>query len=145
LEQVRHIFGAGKVGATHHGDTGPGSSIALCLAELMGGRIGINAENGNDSMIWFEIPLDKQPAVDDSTQTLFDSRVLLITEEPAALNHFQSLIPMLHGAAIPASSKEAVDLLTRSIRLGNPIQALLVDVGTALTKDGTHRLGDLCD
>lgn len=145
-ETVRRMFDVATTNtASHPENTTPGASIAHRLARFMGGRIGIDTERHHGSVIWFELPLDKQPDVDDSDSTLADFRALLISEDPAEMEHFRNQITALHGVAISASSKEGLDMLTRSIRLGNPVQALLIDVGVALAKDGSHILGELCD
>ncbi len=119
-------------------------SIAQRLVGLMHGRIGFEAESDRTGVLWLEIPFEKQST--PSEATLSDLRVLLLSEEPGAMDHFQRVITDLHGTAIAVTSgKDALDVLSRSIRLGNPVQALLIDVGAALATDTSHRLGELCE
>jgi len=45
--------------AIHYGGTGLGLSLCRSLAQLMGGRIGVDSEEGKGSCFWLEVPLPK--------------------------------------------------------------------------------------
>lgn len=63
-----------------YGGTGLGTTISKQLVELMGGRMGVQSEEGIGSIFWFEVPFDKQPAAatPDSRPSLEQLYVLTI-------------------------------------------------------------------
>ena len=63
-----------------YGGTGLGTTISKQLVELMGGRMGVQSEQGIGSIFWFEIPFDKQSPVilSETTPTLEQLHVLTI-------------------------------------------------------------------
>ncbi|WP_321394824.1 ATP-binding protein [Emcibacter sp.] len=56
FERFRQVDGTSM---RQHGGTGLGLPICKSLAELMGGRIGVNSEPGVGSEFWFSLPLEK--------------------------------------------------------------------------------------
>jgi two-component system sensor histidine kinase RpfC len=67
-----------------HGGTGLGTAIARELTTLMGGHIGLESEEGQGTMVWFELPFERQPDVSkvDLAPGLFpDMRVLAILSD----------------------------------------------------------------
>jgi two-component system sensor histidine kinase RpfC len=70
-----------------HGGTGLGTAIARELASLMGGRIGLESEEGKGTTVWFELPFDRQPEANkvDLAPTSFPNmRVLALLSDAVA-------------------------------------------------------------
>lgn len=74
--------------ARRYGGTGLGLSICRQLAELMGGRVGVDSEPGRGSTFWAELPLPahvpETPAREpqDARADLRGLRVLLVEDNP---------------------------------------------------------------
>ncbi len=67
-----------------YGGTGLGTTISKQLAEMMGGEIGLESEEGAGSVFWFSAILDKQPgwesAGEERDAALEGSRVLVVDD-----------------------------------------------------------------
>ena len=107
--------------AQRYGGTGLGTSIARELTHLMGGRIGFTSTQGEGSLFWFELPLEKAAAVPCDTGALAGERVLLFgrtlsTKPVAEALMSMGLEPTMVGSAseversiglVPSSPKAA--------------------------------------
>jgi two-component system sensor histidine kinase RpfC len=134
----------GEAAGTDSGELG--ITIAQQLVELMGGRIGVDDDRGKGRRTWLEVSVAAQPATPDVDLKLSGIRAMLVSQDAVAINHFQQALTQLQGQLIPtAAEKEALEVLTRAIRLGNPVHVLLIDAELALTSEGAHRFAELCD
>jgi signal transduction histidine kinase/CheY-like chemotaxis protein/HPt (histidine-containing phosphotransfer) domain-containing protein len=65
--------------ARKYGGTGLGLSICQRLAEMMGGRIGVESEAGKGSTFWFELRFGVvEPAADRPAVAIDDARVVVV-------------------------------------------------------------------
>lgn len=132
LEVIFQEFAQAEETTTRHfGGTGLGLAISKRLTGLMGGDIGVESQIGKGSTFWIEIPL----AIDTSDistplglRVLPHARVLLVDDTPVNLQILEeqcrswSLEP-----DCAAGGKEAIEMLERAEKRGEPYDAVLLD------------------
>ncbi len=117
-----------------YGGTGLGLSICKELAELMGGRCGVQSRLGAGSSFWVELPLPSaQPGpadADPKTGTqLAGLDVLLVEDNPVNMMIGVALLEqwgMNVGQAL--DGHEAVLAVDRAAQAGHPFDVVLMDV-----------------
>jgi two-component system sensor histidine kinase/response regulator len=92
-----------------HGGTGLGLAITRQLISLMGGRIGVQSEEREGNLFWFELPLlkdDQQPGQNAKTTSyaMASKTVLCLVGEPLARTTLVALVDDLGHTVISAST-----------------------------------------
>jgi PAS domain S-box-containing protein len=111
------------------GGTGLGLTISKQLAQMMGGSIGFDSQEGQGATFWFTAVFEKQPAPPaPSAGRLAGTRVLVVDDKQSsraatvALLHFLECRP-----AEAAGAAEALDSLRQAAALGDPFAVALLD------------------
>jgi PAS domain S-box-containing protein len=136
-ERLFTPFSQGDSSTTRRfGGTGLGLSICRDLAQLMGGRVGVDSAPGKGSTFWAELPLpNTAPAMaadnteDSDLQKLFHARVLMVEDNP--VNMMISVAMLEHwGVRVAQASdgRAAVAAVLAAADEGDPFDAVVMDV-----------------
>lgn len=136
-ERIASLFSAfEQVDASttrNFGGTGLGLAISKRLAELMGGRIGVESRFGEGSVFWFSIPFpvapEKSVALTGDAATLRGKRILLVDDMEANL---LVLARRLESWGLfteqTTDCPEAVSLLAEALEKGEPFDLAILDM-----------------
>ena len=111
-----------------YGGTGLGLSIVRMLADVMGGRVGLESAQGKGSCFWFAVALEQQSAVERPRPlSLAGWRILIVDDNAASRRLIMELLAFWNASAAQAADAEAALHL-----LGDPVRgrfdAVLVDL-----------------
>ena len=114
-----------------YGGTGLGLAICKQLAELLGGSVGIESDEGKGSTFWFRLtlPVAPEPPSPELSETeLTGVRVLIVDDND--INRMvvkEQLAPARVRVGTAGSGKEALVLLRQAVRTGDPYRIALLD------------------
>ncbi len=116
-----------------YGGTGLGLTISKQLAEMMGGRIGVESEPGRGSSFWFTVDLEKLPGKALMNETESDGlrglRVLVVDDNATNRRIFTKMLEGFgcHVSAV-GSGVEVMPALIRALLVSAPYKLVLLDM-----------------
>jgi len=115
-----------------YGGTGLGLSISKQLAEMMGGRVGVESVESLGSTFWFTVVLERRPDTERPVSAPFDMtgvRVLVVDDNQT--NRLMATALLRRWGCITgeaADGNSALSELKGAVRVGEPYSLALLDM-----------------
>jgi PAS domain S-box-containing protein len=116
-----------------YGGTGLGLAISKHLAEMMGGRIGVESKEGIGSKFWFTVTLEKQDRIPESRlhriESIKGKRLLLVDDNYTNQRVLSAYMrPTDCRLAIASSATEALQMMWQAVSEKDPYDLVIIDM-----------------
>jgi len=136
IDSLFEAFSQADMSTTRqNGGTGLGLAISKQLAELMGGRIGAESEEGKGSTFWFTAAFENQPIGENPVPDAFDSleggRILVVDDNATNRRMVRALLRSWNCRGDEACDAiSALELMLDAVAKGDPFQIAIIDIAT---------------
>ncbi|HYD29492.1 MAG TPA: PAS domain S-box protein [Azospirillaceae bacterium] len=114
--------------ARRHGGTGLGLAISKRLAQLMGGRIGMESQADKGSVFWVLLPLEPLAPPPPLPAVFAGRRALVVSDNEISLDVLRRNLAALGLRAVGAADgREALARLAEAANEGQPFEAVLLE------------------
>jgi len=133
-DRLFHLFSQVDASITRqYGGTGLGLSISEQLTRLMGGKIGLESEQGKGSTFWFTVVLEKQPVAAREDiyvpEHIQGEHVLVVDDHPTNRLVLRELLRSWKCRPDEAAGgEEALEKLHYARDAGDPFRIVLLDM-----------------